>query len=208
DPAGDIVETHFTHVSRLRWCTMTRIDYIMVSHALLPTVSSYKVSTMPIIKTDHRIVEVVINTSKRPNPPPRPMPALPTGNDDDDEPTAAAARNPAVITKPVLILDTRILRDPAFQTEIRSLISRCLRKRASHPTLFQSAGEFWDDCKKKCLFAGLRYRKKKRFNDTRERIDLQKTLKEADLALDNQPNDPDAISNLFEAREQLRKHEA
>ena len=207
DAQGMIREIHFTHVAKHRWTTLTRIDYIMVSQNLLNTVTRYQVSTMPVIKTDHRLVEAVINTNRPPTPPPQPIhdPAL---SDAEDDGPPNPRQQQAVINKPVLILDTRILRDIEFQREIRSLISQCVNKRAARPHLFRSPGEFWDDCKKKCLFAGLQYRKRKRYQDSRERVNLQQQLKEADLALETQPNHPQALDTRHEAWERLCNLEA
>jgi exonuclease III len=204
DAEGNILETHFTHVATTRaGITMTRLDHIMVSQNLKRTVSGYRVQTAPIIQTDHRLVEAVLYTTRPPNLPPRPDADL----SDDDDGLPPPRRHQPRVTKPVLILDTRILRDTEFQAEIRTIISSCVDRRAARPHLFRTPGEFWDDCKAKCLFAGLQYRKRKRHKDSRERVELFSTLKLADIALDNQPNHPEALDVYNAARQDLRKYE-
>jgi len=180
DEDGTILETHFTHIhNRAGNRLMTRIDYIFVSREL--SASSYRVTTAPIVESDHRLVSATINL----------------GN--------ARPRKPRTFAAPSL--DTRILSDAGFRKEIRAALKTLIEKRASDPLAFESVGTFWDACKKKFLLLGQQHRNKKRNSNRRQRTRLQQALKEADRKLDSNPNDPIVIESHMEALNSLDQME-
>ena len=134
---------------------MTRIDYIFIPQALLHGASLYRVSTAPIVESDHHLVSATINASLKPK-----------------EPRSNAASS----------LNTRILADAGFMTEIRAALQNLINKRANNPLAYNSVGAFWDACKARFLLLGQQHENKQCNANRRQRTRLQKDLKEAGRA--------------------------
>ena len=133
----------FTSVSKRRGATtLTRIDYIFVSSAMLPRTARYKVETCEGKNSDHRMVHVTVNSSRSP-------------------------RNMSLPS-----IDARILPDPDFQDQIRAALATFKNTRQDNPRKWSSPSDFWESVKKELLRIGLSFAKKQRQTNLRDQREL------------------------------------
>ncbi|KAF9199097.1 hypothetical protein BGZ59_004202, partial [Podila verticillata] len=146
----------------------------MVSPRLLPAVSQYQVSTSTARTSDHRIVSATLFQAK-----------------------------PKHVKSPQEALDTRLLRDPTFIDKIAHIIKTTQEKRAAHPSP-ETIGTYWERLKKTFLKEAKEFANKKRAQTRKDRGNQQQKLRAATVALDNHPNDPTLLQDIFEARQEIR----
>lgn len=183
DTDGIVEMTHYTRLSASSE-SMSRIDYICASPSLVPAGKDmkYRVYSDTQTRSDHRLVKVLLNSTK-------PLPQ------DRSNHSGKAKAAPS--------LDSRVLKDPNFRKQIREILKSMKAKRTRSPGSFPDVGVFWDACKKRFLLAGQQFRNKKRIENRRERVRLQRTLRDADRKLDSRPGDPTAVEDRLKAIENL-----
>lgn len=181
DHAGNYTNQHFTHTHTVTGGTQSRsrIDYIMVSDELMDKTADYDVRSIYIMSSDHMALSVTLNL-------------LPDGH-------PGLRRNRAPPS-----LDTRILKEPEFCKEISTIITSLTQKRKDKPHLYNSPGEFWEECKLRFLTAGQQYQNNLRNRNRRKKATLQSKLRQADLTLDKDPNDEEALVTRITLKKELQ----
>lgn len=181
DGSGNYTNQHFTHTHTITGGMQShlQIDYIMVSDELVPRTAKYEVWSIYIIKSDHMALSATLNL-------------LPNGH-----PALKRTHVPPS-------LDTRILKEPEFCQEIRTIITSLTEKRKKEPHKFDGPGEFWEECKLRFLTAGQQYQNKLQNQKWRKKATLQNKLWHADLALDKDPNNEGALVTRFALKKELQ----
>lgn len=159
--------------------TQSRIDYVLVSNRMLDTVSNQRVATCTckwedrLTPLDHRIVSATIFALEKPH------------------------------TERSLVLDERLLTDPAFVEMADKIFQDMENKRRANQTI----ALYWDECKEKILKAGLDYGKKKRKKNMAKKRELTRALEQADAALDRNPRSHKAIDKQVSCLAELQELE-
>lgn len=187
DENGVIEHTHFTRVSTSS-ASRARLDYIFASPSLIPAGmdTKYGVYSDPLSRSDHRWVTAYLNSTKLP---------------------VTARRTQKQKAKAAPSLDRRLLKDDDFRSKVRETLTNMSAERIRMPNKYPNAGVFWDACKAKILLAGQQYKNQKRIKNRKERVRLQKVLKDADCRMDSFPEDFAAIEDRTKALEDLRVFE-
>ncbi|KAG0007797.1 hypothetical protein BGZ81_004604, partial [Podila clonocystis] len=181
DESGNYTSQHFTHTHTITGGiqSRSRIDYIMVSDELMPRTTKYEVRSIYIINSDHMAVSATLNL-------------LPDGH-----PGLSRTRAPPS-------LDTRILQEPEFCQEIRTILTTLTQKRKDRPHLYSGPGDFWEECKLRILTAGQQFQNKLRNQKRRKKATLQHKLRQMDLILDKDPNDEEALVTRIALKQELQ----
>lgn len=157
--------------------TMTRIDYIFVSSTMVNRVSNQRVQSCEARKSDHRMVLATLNTRVIPR------------------------------SKALASVDTRILADEEYQSQIRNALTNLQRRRV-HDARLADHSIFWDKCKAVFLQISLSYAKKKRLANMKTRRELNSRLQQVDRHIELHPLDETAIKERADIMEQSLAYES